>query len=60
MLPYENKIDKRGHAGLIKVEMKYYKVMIDRTNSFDQAFRTQGIIKEIATSQGKFCTTWRK
>ena len=62
-LSFENNDDRKVHAGyfLPKVEIKDYKVMIDRQNVFDQLvtidMRTYDNIRNIATGQGYDYTT---
>ena len=59
----ENSADRTAHTGcfLLKVEIKYYNVMIDGQNFFDQpvksSLRTYDNIRKIRTGQKDDCTT---
>ena len=58
VLAFENDIQRTSHSDyyLPKVELKYYNIMINRENFFDQPIknnkRTYENIKKIATGQG--------
>ena len=63
VLPFENENGRTSHTTyyLPKVEIKYYNVMIDGTNFFDQPMnsmnKTYENIRKIATGKGNDYTT---
>ena len=63
VLSFENVKDRKVHTGyyVLKVEIKYYNVMIDGKHFFDQPvksdMRTYDNIRKIATGQGDDYTT---